>query len=600
MAGFKRYISTLVMALLLVFPAAIAAEAAIALPGTGSAPAVEKTDDTPKDEFGRDNPRSMVRGYLETIAEQDYEKAAKFLNLNSVPQAKREVEGPVIAQKLQNLLDQSGWIRAINLISDVPEGEAKDDLPPHVERIGGIRTFQSNVPILAEHIPAKNGQPAYWVISADTIANISRLTEEAKQSLINQYLPGKLIKNQWDGVPVGHWLAVAVTAIGAYLLVWVVTTSISKLYWKWRNRNRESEETNEEIFYAFLWPLQLLAAIPIVFGVVSYIGVSLLARQALVQFTQIVGWVAAAWIIWGLIDVVTSAMRRSLVRRGQYSVISAVVFMRRALKFALILIVVITSLDSLGFQVTTWLAALGIGGLALALGAQKTVENFVGSLTLIADRPVSIGDTCRFGSVLGKVEDIGMRSTRIRTDSRTVITVPNGDFATMQIENISRRDNHVLKNIIGVRYETTPDQMRFLLLKLRAMFAAHPRVKKNSGKARLIAMNASSLDIDVEAGLVARTADEAGEVREDLFLRIMDVVHDSGTDFAFPSQTLYMARDNAPDAKKVTDAEKTAAGLRAKGKYAFKDLDEKDLEKLHGKIDYPEASSAASQKRGKR
>ncbi|MGH6917175.1 MAG: mechanosensitive ion channel family protein [Geminicoccaceae bacterium] len=130
--------------------------------------------------------------------------------------------------------------------------------------------------------------------------------------------------------------------------------------------------------------------------------------------------------MWRIVDGLGEVSSERRLRRGQLGALSVIRFFRRSAKFIIASVAGIAVLDSLGFDVTVGLAALGIGGIAIAFGAQKTVENLVGGLTLIADQPVRVGDFCRFGQTLGTVEDIGMRSTRIRTLDRTVVTVPNG------------------------------------------------------------------------------------------------------------------------------------------------------------------------------
>jgi len=210
---------------------------------------------------------------------------------------------------------------------------------------------------------------------------------------------------------------------------------------------------------------------------------------------------------------------------------------------------------SSGVNVTAGLAALGVGGLAIALGAQKLFENLIGSLTLLADRPVRIGDFCRFGQTLGTVEEIGIRSTRIRTLDRTVLTVPNGEFATLHIENYSQRDRFWFHPILNLRYETGTDQMRYVLQELRAMLGEHPKVDKNSMRVRMIGLAAYSLDIEIFAYIYAWDYASFLEIQEELLLSCMEVVEKSGTGFAFPSRTLYLGRDSGLNEARTLEAE---------------------------------------------
>jgi MscS family membrane protein len=214
---------------------------------------------------------------------------------------------------------------------------------------------------------------------------------------------------------------------------------------------------------------------------------------------------------------------------------------------------------------TAAIAALGLGGLAIALGAQKLFENLIGGVTLVADRPVRIGDFCRFGTALGTVENIGIRSTRIRTLDRTVLTVPNGDFSAMKIENFTSRDRFWFHPTLNLRYETSPEQVRYLLQELRAMLHAHPRVSNEPARVRFIALGAYSIDLEIFAYVYANSYDEFLEVQEDLLLRCMEIVNKSGTGFAFPSQTLYVSRDDGIDAERARTAEEAVRTRRDSG-----------------------------------
>jgi MscS family membrane protein len=226
---------------------------------------------------------------------------------------------------------------------------------------------------------------------------------------------------------------------------------------------------------------------------------------------------------------------------------------------------VIVGADSMGISVTPLIAGLGVSGLAVALAAQHTIENFIAGLVLFADKPVRIGDTCQFGEHRGTVEQIGLRSTRIRGIDRTVISIPNSEFAKLRLVNFTRRDKILLRTQLGLRYETTGDQLRHVLAGLRAMLDAHSRIDDESIRVRFIGYGAYSLDIEIHA--LAKTSDWPTflAIQEDVLLRVMDVVNDSGCGFAFPSQTHYVATDTGIDAEIRERAEEKVRSLRASG-----------------------------------
>ncbi len=187
----------------------------------------------------------------------------------------------------------------------------------------------------------------------------------------------------------------------------------------------------------------------------------------------------------------------------------------------------------LGIPVYGIIAGLGVGGLAIALAAQPTIENLIGGLSLFADKPIRVGDFCRYGSDEGTVEAIGIRSTRIRGIDRTLTTIPNATLSKMPVVNFAPRDRMLIRSVIGVRCETRPEQLRYLLVRIREMLLGHPRIYPEP-RVRFIGFGAYSLDIEVFAYVTTRDGAEFLSIREDVFLRVMDIVEQSGTGFAFP------------------------------------------------------------------
>ena len=225
----------------------------------------------------------------------------------------------------------------------------------------------------------------------------------------------------------------------------------------------------------------------------------------------------------------------------------------------------IVAASYLGISVAPLLAGLGVSGLAVALAAQHTVENVIAGLVLFADKPVRIGDACAFGDVHGTVEQIGLRSTRIRCPDRTLITLPNSEFAKLQLTNFSRRDRILLRTILALRCETTADQLRFLLVALRRMLTAHPRIAAESVRVRFTAYGEWSLNVEIFALAETTVAEDFLAIQEDVLLRIMDLVREAGSDFAYPSQTQYAPADAALDTDRRLRAEEAVSAWRREG-----------------------------------
>jgi MscS family membrane protein len=264
----------------------------------------------------------------------------------------------------------------------------------------------------------------------------------------------------------------------------------------------------------------------------------------------------------------------------------------KAAKVTLLGLALLAVLQNVGVNITGILAGLGIGGLAVALAAQKTVENVFGGITLILDQPVRVGDFCRFGERVGTVEEIGLRSTRIRTLDRTVVAVPNAEFVTLHLENFTRRDRIWLKTTIGLRYETTPDQLRHVLVEVRAMLYAHPRIDPAPARIRFVGFGAHSLDLEIFAYVQTTSYDEFLAVQEDIYLRIIDIVAASGTGFAFPSQTLYLASDAGLDGARGHEAEARVRAWRERGELCLPEFPRERVDALRASLDYPPNGAA--------
>jgi MscS family membrane protein len=196
-----------------------------------------------------------------------------------------------------------------------------------------------------------------------------------------------------------------------------------------------------------------------------------------------------------------------------------------------------------GVNLSAALATLGIGGIAVALAAQKTIENLFGGISILSDRVMRVGDLCRVGDTIGTVEDIGLRSTRIRTYERGLISVPNGALAAANVENLSARDKMRVFCKLGLRYETSRKQLEAVLAQVTTMLRNHPRVESASAWTRLARLGDSALELELQAYVLTRDWDDYAAVREDLLMRVMEIVESCGTSLAFPSQTVYLAHE---------------------------------------------------------
>jgi len=216
-----------------------------------------------------------------------------------------------------------------------------------------------------------------------------------------------------------------------------------------------------------------------------------------------------------------------------------------------VLVAALAGLYYFGVNPNATLAGLGLGGIAVALAAQKTLENVIGGASIIFDGAVRVGDLLKVGDTLGTVEDIGLRSTRLRTFDRTVFTIPNGQIANISLENLSMRDSFWFHHILNLRYETTAAQMRSVLEGIAGLLEKYPLAKHFPVPVRFLRLGAYSLDVEIFAHITARNWGHFLELQGQLLLQIMEVIETTGARLAIPAQISYLAVSSGSDLSSV-------------------------------------------------
>jgi MscS family membrane protein len=215
-------------------------------------------------------------------------------------------------------------------------------------------------------------------------------------------------------------------------------------------------------------------------------------------------------------------------------------FIRKTLRVFIVFLAILFLIQNLGYSISGLLASLGLGGLAVALAAKDSLSNIFGSIMILLDRPFIIGDWIKAGNLEGTVEEIGFRSTRIRTFSKTLITIPNSVLMNMSIDNFSQMPKRRIKLTVGVTYDTTPAQMRQAVAAIKQMLQEHPAIHQEFFLVNFTDFGVSSLDIMVYCFTTSTVWGEYLDAREDICLKIMEALAEIGLEIAFPSQTLYM------------------------------------------------------------
>jgi MscS family membrane protein len=283
-------------------------------------------------------------------------------------------------------------------------------------------------------------------------------------------------------------------------------------------------------------PVALVATLLIMNAVIYDLGLGATARGIFAGHTLLI--LVVTWMILAALTFVRDVRIATLKaqRRDAAVVIQRPAF--AAIKIVVVVAAALTWLDNLGYNVTTLLASLGVGSIAVALALQKPLEDVFGAFTLYNQQPVRVGDFCRFGDKIGTVEEIGLRTTRVRTLADTLIAVPNAKIAGEYLENFSARSKILYNPTLRLRYDTPPATLERVLADLRAMLASHPQVAPKGLRVRFIRIGPDAHELEVFVYLATTVWSEYLEIVEDVNLRILRVVAAAGTSLALPAQSL--------------------------------------------------------------
>ncbi|HJK97638.1 MAG TPA: mechanosensitive ion channel family protein [Polyangiaceae bacterium LLY-WYZ-14_1] len=305
------------------------------------------------------------------------------------------------------------------------------------------------------------------------------------------------------------------------------------------------------------WDDELVEFLPAPLSVMAQVGLWFVAAQVLalpqepvaletyvLQGLEVAFWVAAIWLAFRLVDVLAASMSRAADRTSSKLDDQLIPLIRRTLKLVIAVTAGVMIVQNLGYSVTSLVASLGVGGLALALAAKDTVANLFGSLVIFTDRPFQIGDWIQFGDVEGTVEEVGFRTTVVRRFDKASVMVPNATFSSEAITNFSRRNVRRIVLNVGVSYATTGAQMQELLRRIRALVTSHPEIDQGFHFVHFVGFGDSSLDVQVYCFTRSAVWTEFLAAQEDLMLQVMGIVEELGLEFAFPSRTVYLRRDD--------------------------------------------------------
>jgi len=520
---------------LALFLFAMALPAAAQLPGvTTKSPPPTPAAQQPLDPLGRSTPRGTIYGFIKAADRNDFVTAVEYLQVPGKP--KRESEK--LARDLKELMNRY-FSRPLALINDSPDGEVQDGLPLDHERIGSFKINDKKVDVVLVRVPdPQSGR--IWLISSDTLAYVPEVFDLIEENWIDRFMPEPLLNHDLFSISLAQWILWAASFAVPLLVFSFISNLAVGVFKKGTVENNPRRMRIESWYNALHWPVVVVLTILVNVLVVISLGLSLTSRIVLGRFAVVLLIVGVAWLLRRIITHSFERERSAMQRRGDKGRQSLILLAERLLRVAIILLAIFSILAVVGVDTKTALAGVGIGGVAIAFGAQKTVENLLGGIFLLTDEAIAVGDKCQIGGRVGTVEDITLRSVRIRTPEQTLLLIPAGTLSQSNIENFATRNKIPVHTTLGLRYGTTAEQLKSILYRIRSLLAENPKLETATAWVQLTSYGPNSIQLELFAYVNTRDDVEFRTIREDLLLNIGEVVDNSGSGFATRTQFLYM------------------------------------------------------------
>ena len=471
-----------------------------------------------------------------------------------------------VVWKQQRILD-------LSTVSDSPEGMQQDNLPPYRDLLGKLISTNGVVPLYLQRIPDGKGGKV-WKVSNATVSQIPMLWDEfgyhEQIENLARYLPDFTVLNM------ENWQFVAFVLI--IVSAWLVTNILSVLSPLLFSRIDKLGPILVNFFGKSM--RMFLFFILIDYGT-TFLGLSMSAKVWITSGTLV--YLGGIYLVIGLIELVVS-LYLLRVSKNSAAIIRPLVM---TLKIIVTLLMILSWFESAGYNIGTILTGLGIGSLAIALAAQKTLENVFGAFTIYVAKPIQPGDFCKFGDITGTVEEIGLRSTRIRKLNRSVVHVPNSVFSSKELENFSEIDRRHYRREFRFRLDSSSDQLRQLLIQIRDLLLRHERVLPTAARARFEEIERDAFVVVVNCYIETKSIVDFKAVAEDLNLYILDIIRDLGIQWAIPQQQILIGKAPVTDESLVQEAHNQMRKLREENELPFPDFSEEDIDKYANTLGYP-------------
>jgi MscS family membrane protein len=507
--------------------------------------------------LGRETPRGVISGFINLASRDEDTLAAEYFQPPAKGHHVTAEEDQELVKQLNAVLNTTFPASALTSTNADPEGRGEDGRPRDEITIGGTHLLSESFPVtLVRQEDAHNVK--LWFISRQTLSKVPEAYYSLRFPQLEQKLPAWLVRNRVLAMPLWQWIAIVLFVPAAMVLGWAIALG-SRVLFGWYRRTLRLQELAPRPLKHF-GPGAMLIAVFIHYDFVRQIGASVLYRRYYRYFLLVVMAIALYWAITRVTHWIFRGIALQLTERGRLAERSLLSLTRRVLDVLIFLIVALAALSAMDVNVTAALAGLGIGGLAIGLGAQKTFENLLGGISILTDKAIVVGDSCKIGDRAGTVEDIGLRSTRIRTEDRTVVSIPNGTVATATLENFRFRDKILCKQLVRLRYDLSPDHLRYVLAQIRETLAKNPKIEAATSRVRILRFGDYAVEVEIYAYILERDFGLYLAAQEALILDVLDTLDRTGGALALPSQTTIVTQDGWVNSAKAAAA-KTAVEI---------------------------------------
>jgi len=514
-----RLVSAVVLWVLLILPVA-----AVQVPafGTSTPPPQEQV----KDPYGRSTPRGTIIAFTRAVYNGNLVSAARYMQVP--PQQRPNKEK--LANDLNELMDR--YFDRVATVSNLPEGTLNDGLPPDRERVGPMAIAGEQVDIVLVRVKdPDSGQ--IWLIASETVARVPALHKALENTWVERVMPEALLKYKLFGISLAQYLVWA-GSIGLPVLLFSLLSFVAIVLARKVIRNPRGRIVLDSWYGGMRWPGILVLTLAIHLASLPTLGFSLRFRILYAQTVAALLTVAVAFLIYRLAVHFFAYTSGKMQTRKYASTRSLLLLVQRVVNALIIAAAAFSILTIVGIDTSTVLAGLGIAGVAVAFGAQKTVENLIGGLLLLVDRALAVGDMCRISEHFGAVEDITLRSVRLRTLEQTLLVIPAGILSQSVVENFTTRGKILMKTTLRLRYGTSTEELRTILDETSRLLSRNPEIETGSSRVRLVDFGIRAIELELFAYVLTSEILKFLAVREELLLQIAGIVEAAGSGFARP------------------------------------------------------------------